>query len=261
MNNRYAITFGEVSILHVGGKEYGEKRDVGFSCNELKEINKKFPQNSEYISISDKLPSEKRLGNEAGILIFRSKEKNDEDFCFPLSKKLSDNLYNEQEKIEYDNKYWDNRRGKTLNKRARLNIIFGPDEQTHSEDYRIPSIISFDSLEYLNKVKKNLINILGEKSKNLKAEGNKYFHTKSGIGFHGDAERKIVICLSLGKSSKLRFNWRLPGSSEHTLEPTDIVLNHGDSYIMSEKATGFDWKSRSRIRVVHAAGHGSYINK
>ena len=27
MNNRYAITFGEVSILHVGGKEYGEKRD------------------------------------------------------------------------------------------------------------------------------------------------------------------------------------------------------------------------------------------
>ena len=40
MNNRYAITFGEVSILHVGGKEYGEKRDVGFSCNELKEINK-----------------------------------------------------------------------------------------------------------------------------------------------------------------------------------------------------------------------------
>ena len=79
MNNRYAITFGEVSILHVGGKEYGEKRDIGFSCNELKDISKKFPQNSEYISISDKLPAEKRLGNEAGILIFRSKEKNNED--------------------------------------------------------------------------------------------------------------------------------------------------------------------------------------
>ena len=100
-----------------------------------------------------------------------------------------------------------------------------------------------------------------EKNKNLNAEGNKYFHNKSGIGFHGDAERKTVICISLGKSSKLRYQWRLPGSSEHTLEPVDINVNHGDVYIMSEKATGFDWKSRSKVRVVHAAGHSSYIDK
>ena len=29
---------------------------------------------------------------------------------------------------------------------------------------------------------------------------------------------------------------------------------------MSEKATGFDWKSRSKVRVVHASGHENYIN-
>ena len=26
MNNRYAITFGEVAILHIGGKEYSKGR-------------------------------------------------------------------------------------------------------------------------------------------------------------------------------------------------------------------------------------------
>ena len=84
---------------------------------------------------------------------------------------------------------------------------------------------------------------------------------KSGIGFHGDAERKIVICLSLGDTSILRYAWRLPGSSEHYGIPIDLKISHGDMYIMSEKATGFDWKFRSKVRVVHAAGANKYINK
>ena len=71
--------------------------------------------------------------------------------------------------------------------------------------------------------------------------------------------KKIVICLSLGKSTILRYHWRLPGSSDHKFEPTDIKLNHGDVYIMSEKATGWDWKLRSKVRVVHGAG-SKYIN-
>jgi hypothetical protein len=261
MNNRYAITFGEVSILHVGGKEYGKIRNKGFSCEELQKINKDYPNETEYISISDSLPENRRSGNEAGVLVFRCKNKDEEDYKLPLSNKISNKLYEEQEKCQYDTKYWDNRRQKTLNKRARLNIMFGNEEQNHNEDYKIPTIISFNSLPHLSIIREQLSTILGEKSKNLNAEGNKYFHNKSGIGFHGDAERKTVICMSLGKSSKLRYQWRLPGSSEHTLEPVDINVNHGDVYIMSEKATGFDWKSRSKVRVVHAAGHSSYIDK
>ena len=39
VEDRYAITFGEVAILHVGGKEFGNgRRDKGFSVDELKEI-------------------------------------------------------------------------------------------------------------------------------------------------------------------------------------------------------------------------------
>ena len=262
MNNRYAITFGEVAILHIGGKEYGKGRlENGFSTDELKNIAKN-NLNTEYISISDKLPSKLRKDNEAGIIVFRSvsKKQNNKDkkFVLGLNKKEAGKLYFEQETVEYDQKYWDNRRKKTLNKRARYNIVFGKERIKHNDDYKQNSVSSFSDLKYLNKFRKRLHLILGMKSKKLNAEGNKYFHDKSGIGYHGDAERKIVICLSLGKSTTLRYHWRLPHSSDHTLQPTDIKLNHGDVYVMSEKATGWDWKLRSKVRVVHGAGI-SYI--
>ena len=32
-------------------------------------------------------------------------------------------------------------------------------------------------------------------------------------------------------------------------------------YVMSEKATGYDWMKRSGYRVVHAAGHTNYSNQ
>ena len=97
MNNRYAITFGEVAILHIGGKEYGKGRlDHGFSTDELKLIASN-NYNTEYISISDKLPQNLRKDNEAGILIFRSNsEKNNsisKKFIIGLNQKEADKLY------------------------------------------------------------------------------------------------------------------------------------------------------------------------
>jgi hypothetical protein len=34
--------------------------------------------------------------------------------------------------------------------------------------------------------------------------------------------------------------------------PVDIVVGHGDIYVASEKATGYDWRMRSKTRVVHS---------
>lgn len=81
------------------------------------------------------------------------------------------------------------------------------------------------------------------------------------MGFHGDCERKIVICLSLGRSMRLRFHWRSPGSFKNSEQPIDIDLKHGDVYIMSEKATGNDWKKNSRYRLVHGVGSSKFIGK
>ena len=72
MNKRYAITFGEVAILHIGGKEYGKGRlSHGFSTKELQKIASE-NDNTEYINISEKLPNKLRSDNDAGVLIFRS---------------------------------------------------------------------------------------------------------------------------------------------------------------------------------------------
>ena len=164
------------------------------------------------------------------------------------------------------------------NKQARYNIVFGDERKEQylsnydeeqatntivvdRENDTLFSVEPFDELPYLSGIRAGLPKILGDKAKNLNAEGNYYYEERSGIGYHGDGERKIVIGLSLGKSTTLRYNWRLPISSAHPFPDINLVVNNGDMYIMSEKATGFDWKKRSKVRVVHAAGHKSYIDK
>jgi hypothetical protein len=39
----------------------------------------------------------------------------------------------------------------------------------------------------------------------------------------------------------------------------ELNINHGDIYVMSEKATGYDWKKRSLITLRHAAGAEKYL--
>ena len=255
MNNfkRYAITFGETAILHTGSSEIGCIRDCGFSVDELRKIKEDLKENTELVILSNVLPKNIQKENEAAVLILRDGVK------LLLGSDKTKKLKKEQSNIEYDKKYFDKRRNKTLNKRARYNIVFGEEEVSHSDDYKKFSIVPFSKLKYLNKIRKNLPKILGSKAKNLNAEGNYYFHKNSGIGFHGDSERKIVICLSLGDSSIVRYNWRMPGSSDKYGSNIDLKINNGDIYIMSEKATGFDWKKRSKVRLVHAAGSEKYI--
>ena len=92
----------------------------------------------------------------------------------------------------------------------------------------------------------------------MQAEANYYFDTrKTGIGFHGDSERKKVIALRLGETIPLHYQWF------YKSEPVGsrIILNnikHGSMYIMSEKATGYDWKKKNIYTLRHAAGSAKY---
>jgi hypothetical protein len=137
-------------------------------------------------------------------------------------------------------------------------VVFGDETIQPSDDFKQCTVHAFPP--YLSQIRINLPLLFGEKAENLNAEGNHYFEEKSGIGFHGDAERRIVMCCSLGKSSILRYAWRYPKTSEHTLPSVDLKVEHGDLYIMSEKATGYDWKQSTKLRIVHAAGSEKYIN-
>ena len=98
---------------------------------------------------------------------------------------------------------------------------------------------------------------MGEKAKELACEGNYYYDvSKCGIGFHGDGERKRVVGLRLGASIPLHFQWF---TKSNPIGNRFIVqLNHGDLYIMSEKAVGTDWMLSSKITLRHAAGSSKY---
>ena len=255
---RYAITFGEVAIIHTGSTELGTRNEYGFTIEELVEIknrlNLKKENACELIDLSQQLPEEIKEKNKAAVLVIRNGVN-----ILLDRKKAANKMLKEQQGLEYDKKYYESRFSKTLNKRARYNIVFGEENIEPSEDFKIFSVKSFNDLKYLKKLRRRLKTYFGEKAKKLNAEGNYYFHDKSGIGFHGDAERKIVICVSLGNSSTLRYCWRKPGASTLFGKEIDIKLEHGDIYIMSEKATGYDWKMRSKYRLVHAAGHIKYL--
>jgi alkylated DNA repair dioxygenase AlkB len=256
MTSRYALTLGEQSEIHVGCPIYGNGlAKSGFSVKELQDIAQKFGNNAIIKVLSDLLPEDKRLDNEACVLHIKNginKLMDDESYA---NKMLA-----EQQSIEYDKFYFDNRQKKKLNKIARHNTVFGDKHINHSEDYSQSTVIGYDEVPYFKKLRAKLPQIFRNKAKGLNAEGNYYYSEKSGIGFHGDSERKIVICCSLGTSTTLRFYWREPNSSDVFSTFADFKIEHGDIYVMSEKASGYDWKMRSKYRLVHGAGAAPYID-
>ena len=91
----------------------------------------------------------------------------------------------------------------------------------------------------------------------MACEGNYYYDvSKCGIGFHGDGERKRVVGLRLGASIPLHYQWF--HKSRPVGERSIIMLNHGDLYVMSEKAVGTDWLLKNTLTLRHAAGSKKY---
>ena len=159
-------------------------------------------------------------------------------------------------------------RGKRMNKLARTNLCFVADREQEPAVFEGKgSIYDLNKMEALNKgveqlrkqISDGLIEI-GSKTKveiNV-VEGNRYYNLKNtGIGFHGDTERVVVICISIGCDSyPMRWQWFKDGMPVG--KPIDITLNCGDVYIMSEKAVGADWKLKSIYTLRHSAGAEKY---
>ncbi len=75
----------------------------------------------------------------------------------------------------------------------------------------------------------------------------------TGIGFHGDTERSIVVGVRLGPAQQpLRFQW-FKQSQKQGAEHV-VHLNEGDMYIMCEKAVGGDWLQKKIYTLRHGVG-------
>jgi hypothetical protein len=198
---------------------------------------------------------------------------------------ITEMIYNECTMDEWDSKYLDPKkyrteivdgketkiRGKILNKHARTNICYvdGLSQEPNYIEGK-GTIIDLKTKTTLHNtidtLYKDILDSIKTFSNKIQfeinvVEGNRYYNLKkTGIGFHGDTERTIVICLSIGGGGNypMRFQWFKNGKPIG--KSIDIQLNDGDLYIMSEKTVGCDWKLRSKFTIRHAAGANKYIS-
>ena len=244
MTECITITFGDVAENHVRMQSIGKMRERGFTINELKEAKKKFEAKGcvcELVDLGDEKDCE-----EASILIVRN----------GVQALLGDNLtvsnfFEEQKNCKWDTKAY--MFGRVCNKKARYNVCYGDKSQEPDYENKKGRIISFDKVPYMKEIRKAIPIFLGSLAEDLLAEGNRYYDTSTCyIGWHGDAERKIVVALRLGADFPLHFNWFQ--RSKVVGDRITFNLSHGDLYAFSQKATGNDWRKRKILTLRHAAG-------
>ena len=276
-SERIAITCGDAGENHAGMEMLGNlgKEGSGFTTKDLLNI-KSFVEElkikCDYYDLSNNeavvvnkvkgkyVKTDKKKA--AGVLILRNF----------LNKETVNKVYNDVTSVEWDTKYYDTRRGVVLNKLARQNIVFlKGKEQSPDYENKKGTIVDWTKLRNFNRVLEELFELINSvtdgKAEGLIAEGNRYIKSKvvkgkskkvnNGIGWHGDAERRKVVCICIGGVDYCMkwqwFNKHRPLNSE----PFEVSLNSGDIYIMSEEAVGQKWKSSSIYTLRHCAGPDS----
>ena len=256
MSKAFSITFGDVAENHKGMQMVGKLSDSGFTFDDLHMVAEWFISlggRCEIIPLHKMLNEEQQAFNNspAYILIIKNAIN-----IMLENEHSADALFQEQDLLEKDSKAL--MYGRVVNKHARHNLCFSDEHQEPDYSQGKGTVYAFSENPILQRVREKLEDILGEKGRNLQAEGNYYYDTrKCGIGYHGDAERKKVIAIRLGESIPLCYAWfhrNMKCSNVLTLSN----LEHGDMYIMSEKATGYDWRSKTKYTLRHAAGCSKY---
>lgn len=243
MSNRViTITFGDQAENHAGMQKIGNLAEKGLSVEDLKEIRNKYFADFETELVELNQIEEKEV-RSAAVLVVRN--YSDEDF------------FHEMRRLKWDKKA--KMYGRVVNKHARWNLCFSDFGQKPDYDNGKGRVVDFAEVSKLRKVRKFIGKILSETmgyDKLPEAEGNYYYDiSKCGIGYHGDAERKIVIAVrcSDNPEERLPIYYQWYKNSKPVGEKIKIELGN-DLYFMSEKATGNDWKKKSIYTLRHATG-------
>jgi hypothetical protein len=254
------ITLGEQSENHAGMAKQGNGlAESGYSIEQLEKAKELFESvggEVELVNLNDKLigvEEAKYKEVDVGMVLIM---RNCVDVLLGDDKK--DEMMKELLSFEWDKTYYDRRRSKWLNKHARYNVCFGDEGKELDMENKSGTIIAYDRCPLMSLWKMKMEDLIGEVK--LEAEGNYYYDDKkTGIGFHGDTERKKVIGCNLSDNFEREIHWQWYANGKRIGDRVKLKLNNGDCYIMSEKATGFDWKKRSKVTVRHAAGSAKYL--
>ena len=248
------LTFGDQAENHVGMQKIGQLASSGFSLEDLvqsMELMGRANQASELIHLNPFLPTHLQGPSEpAYLLIIR------DGINHLLTNNNANDLLTEQLKLHPDQKAY--MYGRVVNKKARHNLCFSEVGQEPNYEEGKGRIVPYSEVPLLNAIRQCFPIWFGPKAENLVIEGNYYYDvTKCGIGFHGDAERRKVIAIRLGASLPLHYQWFQEGKPVGGR--IKLTINHGDIYLMSEKAVGTDWRKRKILTLRHAAGCDKFL--
>lgn len=253
----FSLTFGDVAENHKGMQKLGNLSEHGFNYKDLARAKRVFESKGckcTLLKLHWLLDDENiQTQNPAYILIVKN----------VVNVLLDDHnganlLFEEQDVLEKDTKAF--MYGRVVNKHARHNLCFSEEHQEPRYEEGKGRVYAFNEVPLLNTIREKLGEFLGEKAVNLQAEGNYYYDVnKCGIGFHGDSERKKVVAIRLGATIPLCYAWYNQNKNISDVMRINSI-EHGDMYIMSEKATGFDWKSKTKYTLRHSAGCDKYTN-
>jgi len=292
------LTYGDVAESHAGMQQMGERAEKGFSYEDLmrakvyfetKGIETKIIHLNNFLPVCEPDEDDMKEVHELGL----ARTDKDKQAYVLIARdgvsKLVDSPKGESLLTEVLFYHWDahffNVKKKAVqNKNARSNLNFSVTRQVATyENYElscdengkvIPAIgtnVAFSDVPILNKLRSSFAEAIGPAADNLQCEGNLYkTGTKksnaTGIGYHGDTERRKVIGCRLGnKSMNMHFMWyynNLPRG--HNIS---FTLNPGDLYMMSEKTVGTDWRPNREMCwynksyvLRHAAGAAKYTS-
>jgi len=258
-NTTITITFGEQGENDPGMETLGGGlADEGFSVEDLERMKTVFDESgykAQLINLNAFIREQeyRALADEpAAVLIIRKGV----DAMLETDGATADMLFEELTALDWDSRA--KQRGRVVNKNARHNLLFA--EKAQEPDYAAGKgrIVPYSEVPLLASVNEQLPEYFGAKAKGLVAEGNLYYNVRvCGIGPHGDSERKRVIAVRLGASMPLQYQWYYRG--QPLQRRVRFTVHNGDMYVMSAKATGFDWKKKTIMTLRHAAGCADFL--
>lgn len=255
-NKTITLTFGDVGENHVGMEKIGKLAEDGYTLKDLKKFQKFFKDNNcetELVFLHKELKGITKISDNKAYLL---KVKNGVDCLLAESEKNSNDIFKEQTLLEPDKKAF--MYGRVVNKIARYNLCFGNKSQKAEYEKGKGTIIAFNKVPLTNHIKNKLEEL--DSRQQFICEGNYYYDVdKCYISEHGDSERRKVIGIRLGESFPLFYQWYYQGKPVGNR--LKFIFNSGDIYFMSAKAVGYDWKSKSKYTLRHAAGLEKNIKK
>lgn len=230
------------------------------SCTQVRNVLESLASTcqTEYLDLTDALSDADRCeAEEAGIGIIRSAPDS------LWGRGTLDEMEAEFDRqSEYVNKEeWSSIQQRVIKLRMRWHLYIGNTAKPadHSRDQA--EVVSFDSMPLAKRWKDTIVSILqsnGVGCPELTSSTNINYvddRNSTGIGWHGDGERTVIVTLRLHSGSRnnvLCFHWMR--NNVPVGRPVRITLDRGDAYIMSIKATGNDWKRTDLLTLQHAAG-------